>query len=353
MQNKIVKTHIYITLTLDMLKNVNVLFGGRGLGKTFNILREMIFYVKENPGKKFIWLRDTDKTVQKMAAGQSLTAPIETDYKKHPERYRIPFPHIEFRKNEGSYTFSEISSDGSIIDTYGYLMALSTFHNARGIDYSDVDYIVMDEFIPEEGTLTRKYQGTTFLNMYETVNRNRELEGLPPVKIILLTNTNDIYSDILESIGLADIIENMVLNEKTIYKDSDIWIEFLKNKEFQEAKSKTLIYRINNNYKFNQIALNNKFNISTTLIQKNPDLKNSTPLLVLDNRYTLLRLRNGTYIWISKVYKELINYDMDNDQEAILFRLMFTDKLRKNYIIGKMFFDSIYTQRNVLEYAKM
>lgn len=353
MKNKEAQEIIYITLTLNMLKNVNVLFGGRGLGKTFNILREMVTYVKEHPDKKFIWLRDTDKTIQKIAAGQSLTSPIENDFKKHPDRYSYPFPHIEFRKSEGAYTFAEIYQDGSVKYIYGYLMALSTFHNARGVDYSDVDFIIMDEFIPEEGTVARKHQGTTFLNMYETVNRNRELEGLPPVKIILLTNTNDIYSDILESLGLAEIIENMVLNNLNKYLDDDIWIEFLANKRFQDAKAKTLLYRINNNYKFNQMALNNKFTISTTLIQKQPDLKSSKGILVLDNRYTLLQLRNGTYFWINRVYKDLVNYDMDNDQEAILFRLMFTDKLRKSYIIGKMFFDSIYTQRNVLDYAKI
>ena len=53
------------------------------------------------------------------------------------------------------------------------------------------------------------------------------------------------------------------------------------------------------------------------------------------------------------VWKGLINYDMDNDQEALLYRLLFNDKLRLKYIAGQMFFDSIYTQRKMLEYAKI
>lgn len=355
MKNKEIKKLIYITITLNMLHNLTVLFGGRGMGKTFNILRDMIEYVHNNPGRKFIWLRDNDKVVQKVAAGQSLTAPIEHDYHEHPERYSFEFPHIEFVKKEGSYTFAEVDTSNNDVSIFGYLMALSTFKNSRGVDYSDVDYIVMDEFIPEEGAIVKRHQGTTFLNMYETVNRNRELEGLPPVKIILLTNTNDIFSDILESLGISGLIENMVIKGNTVYKDEDIWIEFLENREFTEAKKKTFIYRINKNEKFNNMAIKNEFNISLALIQYHPNLKDSKPLIILDGRYTLLQLKNGNFLWVERLYnsKNLLNYDMDNDQEAILFRLYFTDKLRKNYIIGRMYFDSIYTQRNVLDLAKM
>ena len=353
MKNKEAKEIIYITIKLYMLKNLTILFGGRGLGKTFNILREMIFYVKTNPGRKFIWLRDSEKVTQKVAAGQSLTKPIEDDYFENPNNYEMEFPHVEFTKNVGCYNFAEIDKDGSTLSIFGYLMALSTFKNSRGVDYSDVDYIVMDEFTPEEGTMQKRNQGTVFLNMYETVNRNRELKGLPPVKIILLSNTNDIYSDIIESLGVSDIIENMVINNQIKYEDPDIWIEFMSSKEFYEKKKETFIYRINKNKRYTDMALNNKFKISTTLILKNVDLKNSTALLVLDDKYTLIQLKNGNYLWISRVYNNLISYDMDNDQEAILFRLYFTDQLRKAYIMGHMFFDSIYTQKNVLEYAKI
>ena len=48
-----------------------------------------------------------------------------------------------------------------------------------------------------------------------------------------------------------------------------------------------------------------------------------------------------------------MTYDMDNDQEAILYRLLFNDKLRLQYIAGNMYFDSIYTQRRILELSRI
>ena len=87
---------IYLDITNDKLHHVNVLFGGRGIGKTYSILkyRVMEAHNDESNMSKFIWLRDSDVVVKKIAAGNSLTSPIERN---------IPdFPHIEFRKKEGN-----------------------------------------------------------------------------------------------------------------------------------------------------------------------------------------------------------------------------------------------------------
>ena len=234
----------------------------------------------------------------------------------------------------------------------GYLMALSTFHNARGISYEDVSCIVWDEFIPEEGTLVKKNQGSIFLNMYESVHRNREFDGADPVKIIFLSNTNDIYSDVLADLGVASIIEQMQADQKDHYEDADILIEFLSSAAFYEKKKDTFIYRINQNNKFNAMALDNSFTNSTSLIKRSVRLKGSKGLLTVDNAYTLIEMPDNSLYFKRGAWKDLLNYDMDNDQEAILFRLLFTDKLRLQYIAGNMFFDSIYTQRKILEYAR-
>ena len=65
-------------------------------------------------------------------------------------------------------------------------IALSVVANIRGIDFSDYDYILFDEFIPSDGERPIKREFEAFLNFYETVNRNRELEGKPAVKCFLI-----------------------------------------------------------------------------------------------------------------------------------------------------------------------
>ena len=332
--------HGYIDITDDQLKNLNIFFGGRGIGKTFSILKHRCINAYEDPDdSKFIWLRDSNEVVKKIAAGNSLTRPIELSDQL--------FPHISIKKIEGNYCF--VDNNDTVI---GYLMALSTFHNARGINYEDVNCIVWDEFIPEEGTLVKKNQGSIFLNMYESVNRNREFDGADPVKIIFLSNTNDIYSDVLADLGVASIIEQMQADQKDHYEDADILIEFLSSAAFYEKKKDTFIYRINQNNKFNAMALDNSFTNSTSLIKRSVRLKGSKGLLTVDNAYTLIEMPDNSLYFKRGAWKDLLNYDMDNDQEAILFRLLFTDKLRRQYIAGNMFFDSIYTQRKILEYAR-
>ena len=90
------------------------------------------------------------------------------------------------------------------------------------------------------------------------------------------------------------------------------------------------------------MALDNSFTNSTSLIKRSVRLKGSKGLLTVDNAYTLIEMPDNSLYFKRGAWKDLLNYDMDNDQEAILFRLLFTDKLRLQYIAGNMFFDSIY-----------
>lgn len=333
--------HGYIDITDDQLRNLNIYFGGRGIGKTFSILKHRCVNAYHDPEhNKFIWLRDSNEVVKKIAAGNSLTRPIELSDPL--------FPHISIKKIEGNYCFV-VDENESVI---GYLMALSTFHNARGISYEDVSCIVWDEFIPEEGTLVKKNQGSIFLNMYESVNRNREFDGADPVKIIFLSNTNDIYSDVLTDLGVDSIIENMQYDNINKYIDDDILIEFLSSEAFYEKKKDTFIYRINQNKNFNAMALDNSFNNSMALIKRKADLRGCKVIFTVDDTYTLLELQDGSLYFKKGAWKDQTNYDMNNDQEAILFRIIFNNKLRLQFIAGNMFFDSIYTQRKILEYAR-
>ena len=336
----------YTDITNDQLLTLNILFGGRGMGKTFSVLKHRIEDADEDETEKskFIWMRDSAEVVKKIAAGNSLAAPIKA---KYPD-----FPEVTIVKSNGNFHFMKDAATDNY-KSLGYLMALSTFHNARGLSYEDVITTTWDEFIPELGTVKPKYQGITFLNAYETINRNRELDGFDPVKIIFLTNTNgDIYSDVLEDLGVSGIVEDMVHDNIRTYRDQDTWIEFLENKGFTEAKEKTFLYRHSRNAKFTSMALYNEFSYNDALIKRKADLKGSTGLLTVDNKYTLIQLKDKSLYWKLGCWKNLLNYDMDNDQEAMLFRLLFTDKYRLGYIAGKMFFDSVYTQRAILNYSR-
>ena len=121
---KLVK-HGFVDIENSDLKNLNILFGGRGLGKTYSVLKHRIedALADNYDMSKFIWMRDSQEVIKKIAAGNSLASPI---CQNEPE-----IPEIMIEKSEGNYCF--IANPKT--DNYrviGYLMALSTFHNARG-----------------------------------------------------------------------------------------------------------------------------------------------------------------------------------------------------------------------------
>ncbi len=326
------------------LKNVTVLFGGRGIGKTYSALYHEI--TEKSADSKFIWLRDTERVCEVIMSGESLTAPIKKDH--------LDFPYVEIlRDGKLNKFYASDTADFEERKEIGYLMALSTFKNSRGVDFSTTDIIYFDEFIPEVESVQKYDTGTLFLNAYETVNRNRELFGQDPVKIVMMTNTNNIYSPVLKALGLSDIVEDMVEKGQKVFDSADVHIEFIESKEFTEKKSKTLIYRLTEDQTFKDSALNNQFTESRAMI-KHYKLVGFTPVLQVNNQYVLLfRESDGIMYWKKGCYKNVQNYDMNNSQQALYFRYAFADQLRKYYIANHMHFDSLYTQRDILNFAKI
>lgn len=342
----------YFYRDLDKIPTLSVFFGGRGTGKTFCFLKQIVEHAVASD-RRYMWLRETKAIVDIIKKGNSLTAPIE---KVDPD-----FPAVMIESGAGVSEFwtyhmesdEKTGKDKPVQDgKIGYLAALSTFSNARGIDFSDVDWIVFDEFIPEDGTVQRKYMGEKLLNLYETVNRNREMEGEQPVKLVMLTNTNTPFSEYLSVFGLDEIIDDL---KKGYYRDKDVLIEFCSNKDFRDEKASTFLYRRAKSQRFLSMALDNDFSISKALVLKKPSLKGSKPLFCVGDSqtYVCTVLSDGKMYFRKGFNKDLQFYDMSDEQQEMLFRFLFTDKLRHVYIRGAMYFDSIYTQKAILEFAKL
>ena len=126
---KIVEKYGYVDIEDSDLANLSILFGGRGLGKTYSVLHHRIENALKNSNQKFIWMRDSAEVCKKIAAGKSLANPITQN--------ELDIPPISIQKFESNYTFvaNPNSSEAEVI---GYLMALTTFHNARGSNYDEI-----------------------------------------------------------------------------------------------------------------------------------------------------------------------------------------------------------------------
>ena len=142
----------------ENLRPVSIVIGGRGIGKTYST----ISFLMES-GEKFIYLRNTDVQLRESAS----------DFGNPFKRWNLDHGrNIEIHPEGKHYIISENE------EILGYAAALSTFKNLRGVDLSDIRYVFFDEFI--ERDKIRFDQFSAFANMYETINRNREVLVLEP-----------------------------------------------------------------------------------------------------------------------------------------------------------------------------
>ena len=229
------------------------IYGGRGTGKTYGALKEM----KEGD-HKFIYMRRL----------QSQTDIVKKD---NMQPYKTlnddmgwtvrPFP---VNKYLSAFYDSTTNEEGKIIpegDQRGLLTSLSTFSNLRGVDGSEIDTIIMDEFIPELNERPIKGEADALFNAYETINRNRELKGEEPVKLLCLANSNRIDNPLFMELNLVRRAEKIRKEGKEYLYDPKrkmLLIDLYKSK-ISEEKSDTALYQLTKGTEFYEMAIRNSF----------------------------------------------------------------------------------------------
>lgn len=225
--------------------------GARGVGKTYGLMK----YCLEHK-RKFIYLRRLKSQLEQCAnnAGNPFKK-LNSDLERS----------IKPKGSNGGVLFLE---DDKII---ALGVALSTVANVRGFDYSDYDLIIFDEAIASEGERPIQHEFNAFLNFYETVNRNRELENKKPVQAVLLGNANRLTNPYFSGWHFMKTALNMLKGNQMLWRNGDgsrIMILLL-NSEISSRKSETALYK-NASDGFLTMALDNAFRTDGTNIRSMP-----------------------------------------------------------------------------------
>ena len=229
------------------------IYGGRGTGKTYGALKEM----KEGD-HKFIYMRRLQSQTDIVKKDNMQSYKTLNDDMGWTVR---PFP---VNKYLSAFYDSTTNEEGKIIpegDQRGLLTSLSTFSNLRGVDRSDIDTIIMDEFIPELNERPIKGEADALFNAYETINRNRELKGEEPVKLLCLANSNRIDNPLFMELNLVRKAEKIRKEGKEYLYDPKrkmLLIDLYKSK-ISEEKSDTALYQLTKGTEFYEMAIRNSF----------------------------------------------------------------------------------------------
>lgn len=264
--------------------------GGRGIGKTYSALSGHYKELKDGKAGQLLYMRLSGAELDESATREGNPYKrINTDMNTSVE-FSKATPRI--------FLMSEKSEDDTF--TVGYAAALSTMGNLRGVDFSDVTEIYIDEFIPTDKavkTAAIKKAGELFAHAYETINRNRELLGEPPVKCIFTANAFSLDSSILLYFGLVSVIQHMMRHGQKRYTDRErsIYIELCDAPEVVAAKKQTALYKaLAGNDKFMALAIDNRFTDYALTLAKKVSIVEYIPLMCYEDITIYRHKSNGT-----------------------------------------------------------
>lgn len=224
--------------------------GGRGIGKTYGVFKELL-----SMGEPFIYLRRSQVQmdackVQELSPFAAVARDVDMVIEsKALSKYVAGFYDVTYEQPK----------------CVAIGVALSTFSNIRGFDASEYDYLVFDEFIPEKHERPIPHEGDAFLNVLETINRNRELQGRGPIKVIMLSNANKLDSPLLQAIGSLQPLDRMVRRGQSWcrFYNGDLEIFRYMDSPISEKKKNTALYRLSNSEDFSRMSLDNAFSADT------------------------------------------------------------------------------------------
>ena len=226
--------------------------GGRGTGKTFGAIQWAL-----RTGKTFFFMRRTQTQIDliKNDAFSPFKAVDESIVVSSINK-NLSGIYKGAKGDDGTY-----AAAGAPI---GYMCALSTISNIRGFDASMVELIIFDEFIGEAHERPIRNEGSAFLNAYETINRNRELQGREPVQLLALANSNSLANPIFVELQLVTPVERMLAGDPRDWKcyRSDargVGVYMINRSPVLEAKSRTALYKLAGEGEYSDMALSNRF----------------------------------------------------------------------------------------------
>lgn len=311
----------------------NIIIGGRGTGKTYGALKTCYQHYLDT-GRQFIYMRRTQTEVDFITKVES----ANPFFKLNEDcGWQVNVVKIDKR-------LATLSVDGK---TCGYIFALTTVSTIRGIDMSNVDYLVYDEFIPEPHVKRLKNEGMAFFNAYESFNRNREFEGKNPIYAFLLANSNDFNSDLLISAGLQKKCEEMMRKGKSFSRNARkrCTISLLKNNDFIEKKAETVLYQFTMDSDFFKMSINNEFVENDFTKIKSLNVKNMKIVCAIGNIY--IYSDNKIY-YASRMVQHTLAYFDKNDAGVMAFRKQYSLILTKAYIYDYLIFENFEIKREIV-----
>lgn len=335
--------------------DIFIIWSPRGPGKTYSALRY--------PYHKFktLYMKRTKKDVQTICTtGSDLKfdpspwSPLNRDFNTNVKG-RILMDGL------GAF-YDADGDDNTYGDIINYVASLNAIKTIKGIDLSDVEWMILDEFIPLKGEVVRRDEGDMLLDIYETVSRDRIERGRDPLKLILMANAEEISTPITNSLEVVDTMAWMQATGTNIFYDEKRGILFhhLTKEEYQvtEHRAKRGLARAMEGTAWYDKSFGGNFanNDFSNVIKKNlKSMRCMYHLIYRRKNHAYIYLQKNTGMWYMCSIKgnPMQEYDLDRENHQKRFWLQHGIDLRNACIEDRMKFEKYTFYDLIMNYTKI
>lgn len=317
--------------------------GVRGAGKTFSGFKWMT--EEKEAGNYSLLVRRTEGELELMLSEMN-----------NPLKPLIDEGVIEsaYFKKERKKTFNIYMGPVGLEEFAIQGVSLNTFGRIRSADFSMFDNIFWDEFIKQPDQAEMKKEGEAWLNMIETVCRNRY-----KINVVACANSNDIYNPVFKSLGLVAKLERLYNDGKPghkIYKDPKRHIKVIMYEptyEFKEFKKHTALHDLTEGTDYAAMAYENKFIANDFSDCCYHSIVGYSPKFAIDN-YCIWSKKGSNELYISyampeKIYTYYSKFELDVEN----VKMKYYTYLRNRYLKHLITFESYDIKRRFLDILQL
>lgn len=317
---------------LSYNKILNFVIGQRGGGKSFNAKKWCVNDFIKN-GKQFIWVRR---------------------YKTELKTINTWFDDL---KGEGMFEGHKMEVKGRTAyingEVAGYFIALSTSQHEKSRPFPNVNKIVYDEFVIDEGAIRYlPHEVETFLSFMDTVIRNRD-----DVRALLIANNVSVTNPYFDFFGVRGDSE-----KRFVVKD-DLIIEFYKSEDFKNERLKTRFGQLIKNTTYGEFSLDNKsLKDNQTFVEpKSANAKFQYYLKYNEMCFGVWRDYEGGKIYISRKYDasgQGFSLTTNDHEPNLLFIKDFKNYpsvkiIKRAYSLGVLYYDDLTVKSHFYNILKL
>ena len=328
---------------------VLIAYSRRGVGKTYGAL-----YGALERKQPIVYIKRTIEDINLICSGTSEFdtspyVPINRDHGTNIKPKRIA---------NGIGAFYHTDSDGDPIGApVAYAVALSAIKNVKGIDLSHCDFCIFDEFIPQisESRILHT-EGEAVLDLYMTLNRDREKRGKDPIKLLLFANSEMLYCPVIEELDVMDDIAKIAITgcSYNYIEDRKILIHHV-NEIVITEEEKNGMYQVMKGTAWHRKSFGGEFSKADFSNVSNIVLKKFVPLMCLiykESEFYIYRHDDDYYICKKKSNRVPITMNLNRDNDVRMFYARYCLDIQEACIEGHVKFSDYSLYDLIMNYGK-